>query len=339
MDQARIGHDAAEQIVDRLVALDRRASAGAGLRTVAEGGELALVGFLERHALGVGAIEIAGDARIVEARIEVGEIPFRQAAEPGAAISVADFLAAGLVGGAARLADAGMGSSWVAGKHIAPWQAWPGRRTGLAPYGDAVTYQFAMPLDGAEPTHLGASPTATLSALVVPRRMRGQRPLNTALSVIGDSDPFRHKPWCGCVMSERVLIVDDDPVQRRLLEHMVGRFGYETLIAEGGDAAMALLTGEGGPSIDVVVLDLVMPDLDGIGVLARLREAGSALPVIVQTAHGGIDNVVSAMRAGATDFVVKPVSPERLQVSLATRSWQARCRASSPASSAAAPAP
>src|SRR5207247_4352225 len=59
-----------------------------------------------------------------------------------------------------------------------------------------------------------------------------------------------------------------------------------------------------------------MPDLDGLGVLARLREAGLAIPVIVQTAHGGIDNVVSAMRAGATDFVVKPVGAERLAVSL-----------------------
>src|SRR5258708_17525358 len=116
-------------------------------------------------------------------------------------------------------------------------------------------------------------------------------------------------------MSERVLIVDDDPVQRRLLENMVSRFGYETLVAEGGDAAVALLTGTDGRPVDVAVLDLVMPDLDGLGVLARLREAGIALPVIVQTAHGGIDNVVSVMRAGATDFVVKPVSPERLQVS------------------------
>ena len=65
-----------------------------------------------------------------------------------------------------------------------------------------------------------------------------------------------------------------------------------------------------------MVLDLVMPDLDGLGVLARMREAGLNIPVIVQTAHGGIDNVVSVMRAGATDFVVKPASPERLQVSL-----------------------
>jgi DNA-binding NtrC family response regulator len=117
-------------------------------------------------------------------------------------------------------------------------------------------------------------------------------------------------------LGERVLIVDDDPVQRRLLENMVSRFGYDTLVAEGGDAAVAFLAGADGPHIDVVVLDLVMPDLDGLGVLARLREAGIALPVIVQTAHGGIDNVVSVMRAGATDFVVKPVSPERLQVSL-----------------------
>src|SRR3989449_354069 len=59
-----------------------------------------------------------------------------------------------------------------------------------------------------------------------------------------------------------------------------------------------------------------MPGLDGLGVLAKIREAGLSIPVIVQTAHGGIDNVVSAMRAGATDFVVKPVGAERLQVSL-----------------------
>src|SRR6195256_5152135 len=116
-------------------------------------------------------------------------------------------------------------------------------------------------------------------------------------------------------MAERVLIVDDDPVARRLVENMMSRAGYEPVTAEGGDLALAILTG-GKTRIDCVVLDLVMPDLDGLGVLAKMREAGLDVPVIVQTAHGGIDNVVSAMRAGAVDFVVKPVGAERLQVSL-----------------------
>jgi DNA-binding NtrC family response regulator len=113
-----------------------------------------------------------------------------------------------------------------------------------------------------------------------------------------------------------ILIVDDDPVQRRLLESMVQKFGYEVVLADGGDAAAALLTGPDGATIDGVILDLVMPDLDGLGLLARLRQNAISVPVIVQTAHGGIDNVVSAMRAGAIDFVVKPVGAERLQVSL-----------------------
>src|SRR5512142_3393062 len=116
-------------------------------------------------------------------------------------------------------------------------------------------------------------------------------------------------------MTERVLIVDDDPVARRLVENMVSRAGYEPEIAEGGDLALAILTG-GTTRIDCVILDLVMPDLDGLGVLAKMREAGLDVPVIVQTAHGGIDNVVSAMRAGAVDCVVKPVGAERLQVSI-----------------------
>jgi DNA-binding NtrC family response regulator len=117
-------------------------------------------------------------------------------------------------------------------------------------------------------------------------------------------------------MVATVLIADDDPVQRRLVENMVQRSGYQTVTVDSGDAAIAHLVGDSEPRVDAMVLDLVMPGLDGMGVLARLREAGLALPVIVQTAHGGIDNVVSAMRAGAHDFVVKPVGLERLQVSL-----------------------
>ena len=117
-------------------------------------------------------------------------------------------------------------------------------------------------------------------------------------------------------MAATILIADDDPVQRRLVENMVQKCGYETAVVDSGDAAVEILTGPDGQGIDCLVLDLVMPGLDGMGVLAKIRETGLNLPVIVQTAHGGIDNVVSAMRAGAQDFVVKPVGFERLQVSL-----------------------
>jgi DNA-binding NtrC family response regulator len=117
-------------------------------------------------------------------------------------------------------------------------------------------------------------------------------------------------------MAASILIADDDPVQRRLVENMVQKCGYEAIVVDNGDAVMERLTGPDAATIDAVVLDLVMPGLDGMGVLTRMREAGLSIPVIVQTAHGGIDNVVSAMRAGAHDFVVKPVGMERLQVSL-----------------------
>src|SRR3982075_1145239 len=113
-----------------------------------------------------------------------------------------------------------------------------------------------------------------------------------------------------------ILIADDDAVARRLVENMVQKCGYQTIVVDSGDAAIALLPAPDAPPIDAVVLDLVMPGLDGMGVLAKIREAGLSVPVIVQTAHGGIDNVVWAVRAGAQDFVVKPVGIERLQVSL-----------------------
>src|SRR5579885_2733939 len=113
-----------------------------------------------------------------------------------------------------------------------------------------------------------------------------------------------------------ILIVDDDPVQCRLIEGILHKFAYETVTRDSGEAAIDLLCGPDGAQIDCVILDLVMPNLDGLGVLAKMRQNAINVPVIVQTAHGGIDNVVSAMRAGAADFVVKPVGAERLQVSL-----------------------
>ena len=107
-------------------------------------------------------------------------------------------------------------------------------------------------------------------------------------------------------MTATVLVVDDDPVQRRLLDAMLKRFGYDVVTAETGSAAVQLLAGPDGERFDAIVLDLVMPELDGMGVLAALRERGIETPVIVQTANGSIETVVQAMRAGAVDFVDGP---------------------------------
>ncbi len=117
-------------------------------------------------------------------------------------------------------------------------------------------------------------------------------------------------------MTSTILIADDDPVQRRLLEAMVRRFGYEAEVVGGGGAALERLAAADGRPIALLILDLMMPDLDGMAVLARMREQGIGVPAIVQTAHGSIDTVIAAMRAGAADFVVKPVGAERLSVSI-----------------------
>ncbi|MGN6538713.1 MAG: sigma-54-dependent transcriptional regulator, partial [Mesorhizobium sp.] len=118
-------------------------------------------------------------------------------------------------------------------------------------------------------------------------------------------------------MTGSILIVDDDPVQRHLLEAAVTRFGHATVVAEGGEAGLSALDGPGARDISAMILDLAMPGLDGIGVLKAMRERAIHVPVIVQTAQGGIETVVQAMRHGAFDFVVKPASPDRLQTAIA----------------------
>ena len=117
-------------------------------------------------------------------------------------------------------------------------------------------------------------------------------------------------------MAKRVLVVDDDPAQRRILEETVKRLGFETKTAGSGEQALQILESPDRGGVSLMILDLVMPGLDGMAVLERLHNKPSVPPIIVQTAHGSIDTAISAMRAGAADFVIKPASPERLEVSI-----------------------
>jgi DNA-binding NtrC family response regulator len=115
-------------------------------------------------------------------------------------------------------------------------------------------------------------------------------------------------------MAKTVLVVDDDPTQRRLIQAVLEREGFAVVHAESGDEAIQRLAA--GAKADVVLLDLVMPGTSGQDTLVELRARGIDLPVIVVTATGGIDTVVQAMQAGAVDFFVKPASPERIIVSI-----------------------
>jgi DNA-binding NtrC family response regulator len=117
-------------------------------------------------------------------------------------------------------------------------------------------------------------------------------------------------------MSKRILIVDDDPAQRRILEETIKRFGFETRICGSGEQALQLLEGQDRSQICLVLLDLIMPGMDGMAVLERTGRVSGMPPIIVQTANGSIETAINAMRRGAVDFVVKPASPERLEVSI-----------------------
>jgi DNA-binding NtrC family response regulator len=117
-------------------------------------------------------------------------------------------------------------------------------------------------------------------------------------------------------MAHTTLIVDDDPTQRRLMQAQAERCGFQTLLAASGEEALDTLSGPKGATVSLVMLDLVMPGMGGLDVLQRLRPTHPSLPVIVLTAQGGVDTAVAAMRAGADDFLVKPASPERIQVSM-----------------------
>ena len=117
-------------------------------------------------------------------------------------------------------------------------------------------------------------------------------------------------------MTSQILVIEDDPVQRRLLTNMIERLGHIAHLAENGRSGLELLERKRG-LISVILLDLMMPEMNGHGFLEAIAERGIETPVIVQTGQGGIETVVLAMQAGAFDFVVKPVSPERLNVAIA----------------------
>jgi DNA-binding NtrC family response regulator len=106
-----------------------------------------------------------------------------------------------------------------------------------------------------------------------------------------------------------ILIADDEKNIRATLTRALRLEGYATLEAESGAQALEHLLGGG---VDLLILDLQMPVLDGLGLLQKMADSGSRVPVVVLTAHGTIEKAVKAVRLGAFDFIEKPPAVERI---------------------------
>jgi two-component system response regulator MprA len=111
----------------------------------------------------------------------------------------------------------------------------------------------------------------------------------------------------------RVLVVDDDSAVRRSLSVALGRDGYEVLAAEGGNAALARLA---AATVDAIVLDVAMPEPNGLEVCRRLRASGDRTPVLMLTARDLVDDRVAGLDAGADDYLVKPFALAELRARL-----------------------
>ncbi len=111
-------------------------------------------------------------------------------------------------------------------------------------------------------------------------------------------------------MKARILIVDDDPAINDGCGQVLTRQGYEVSQAESGSRAWSLVDQY---DFDLILLDLKLPDINGLDLLRRIRSRDTMVPVVMITAYGTVQNAVEAMRMGADDFLPKPFEPDELR--------------------------
>jgi two-component system response regulator MprA len=110
-------------------------------------------------------------------------------------------------------------------------------------------------------------------------------------------------------LRERILVIDDDPPLRRMLERTLAAEGFD--VASAADGGAALVAAERSAP-DVIVLDVAMPDLDGLAVCRRLRSKGLPTPILMLTARDAVPDRVAGLEAGADDYLVKPFAVQEL---------------------------
>ena len=114
-------------------------------------------------------------------------------------------------------------------------------------------------------------------------------------------------------MKPRILVIDDEVAIRESLKMILEYDGYECLPASGGEEGLARVDAD---APDLVFLDVKMPGLDGLDVLRRIRESDALLPIVMISGHGTVSTAVEATKLGAFDFLEKPLSTERVKVTI-----------------------
>jgi two-component system phosphate regulon response regulator OmpR len=109
--------------------------------------------------------------------------------------------------------------------------------------------------------------------------------------------------------NDKILIVDDDPVDRDLLKNYLRQEGFDVLLAEDGKALTRILLRE---SVDMIILDLMLPGEDGLSVCRRLRAANDLTPIIMLTAKSDETDRIVGLELGADDYLSKPFNPREL---------------------------
>lgn len=113
-----------------------------------------------------------------------------------------------------------------------------------------------------------------------------------------------------------LMLIDDEPAQCRLISAIASRGGYRTIHARDPETAIATLGTQDGMMLDAIILDHWVPGPEATSLIAELKARRPAVPILMLTAVGSVAEAVDAMRAGATDYLIKPVGPEQLLAAL-----------------------
>lgn len=115
-----------------------------------------------------------------------------------------------------------------------------------------------------------------------------------------------------------LMLIDDEPAQCRLISALASRAGYRTIFARDAETAIATLGTQDGMMLDAIILDHWAPGTESTELVAELKSRRPALPILMLSADASVSEAVEAIRAGATDYLIKPVAPEQMLQALAT---------------------